>query len=349
MRGKPRKKNTDRDGLFLVEQRPGRSEPDFPLVSVILVNSGGAGGIERALSCLYGQTFSNFETILVDDASGDHTAREVLERWPQTIVLQSRATLGFCRAANLAAEMALGKHLFFLGNNSWLSRKALGKLVEAIESEPRAGVVGPLLLNADGSLNCVGMNIDGLGREVVNREVFEADTDTVEDIFYVSGSALLVEKSLFLTLDGFDELYLNGREDADLCWRAKLMDRKVIVNPWAIAYRGQHYGVETNDYLVQRNSLRMLIKNYGTSRVAVGCARFVGSALFSSFKSLAALRPDVFWQYQRALVWNLVMLPDSIRQRRSVQRKRRQNDKSVLRHVVADRENSRDLSSNRAA
>jgi len=181
-----------------------------------------------------------------------------------------------------------------------------------------------------------------------NREPFGADTELIDDVFFVPGSALMIEKHLFTTLSGFDELYVRGLEDADLCWRARLLGKKILVNPWSIAFCQPETDPEDR-YLRHRNSFRMIIKNYGAFRAVIGGAKFVQVTIVKSFQSLLLLKPRFFYQYWRALIWNIIMLPDSIKQRRRVQRRRRLNDNSVLKHIRLDDEQISDFTSDHAA
>ena len=334
------------DGVRLIEPLRQRRETESPAVSVVVVDSENGGPIERTLKTLFKQKFADFEVIVV--RQGNVGFDSLVKRWPQIMVLHSEADLGFCRASNLATQTALGKYLLFLDNNAWLNPTALGKLVEAFEAEPGVGIAGPLILNANGTLQSIGMNINQFGRPLANVEPFAADVDILDNAFFVPGSVLMIEKQLFNSLSGFDELYVRGLEDADLCWRARLLGRKIVVNPWSIAYR-QPGGGDVSNYLQHRNSLRMIIKNYGALKALTGGAKFVGSTIANSVISLLSLKPRVFYQYWRALFWNLAMLPDSMKQRRRVQRRRRLNDASVLEHVRADNEATRDLTKDRAA
>lgn len=318
-------------------------------VSAIVFNSGAPCSIKKTLTTLHEQTFTDFETIIVDQSGADDGLGSLIEDWPQTVVMRNAEQLSFCRAGNLAARSARGKYLLFLDANAWLNKTAVNELVEALESDPGVGIAGPLILNANGSLQSIGMNINQFGRPRANCVPFEADTELIDNVFFVPGSILMIDRQLFNSLNGFDEIYVRGLEDADLCWRARLLGKKIVVNPWSIAYFDGGDNRDCDSYLNHRNSLRMLIKNYGGRKALSGGANFVRSTVVKSFKSLLFLKPRVFSQYWRALFWNLAILPDSMRQRRRVQRRRRLNDQSVLKHILIDSEKPSDFTSDRAA
>ena len=336
------------DNVEIITARKGRKPNEAPLVSVVIVNNGGWWDLRRSVESIVGQSFQDFELIVFDNGQVESEAQNLIKTWPEATVLKSPVNMGFCTAANKASAIARGRYLFFLEGRTLLSEKSLEKLVETIETEPDAGIVGPLLLNEDKSLHSVGMRIDALGQPCPNRELFGPDTELVENVFYVPGSAMIVNKQLFGALDGFDEGYFSGLEDVDICWRTRLLGRKIVVNPWAIAIRGDRDELGFS-YLEYRNSLRMIIKNYGGVRAAAGSTKFVGTTLVESFKSLLKLEPGLAWRYWKALSWNLMMLPSSIRERRHVQSRRLEADERILRDIVLEDERLTMTSSDRAA
>ena len=337
----------------IITAREGQDPDTKPMVSVVVMNNGGWPSLQRAMDSFSEQVFTDFETIIVENNSSinrsqDTPADQTIEAWPRATVIRSQTNLGFCKAANLASSVARGRYILFVDSRTWLNGKSLGKLVETIETEPDAGIVGPLMLNEDHSLRSVGMKMDQLGQPSPNRETFGPDTEIIESAFYVPAEAMLVNKELFTALSGFDESYFSGLEDADICWRARLLGRKIVINPWAIAFCAESER-ERVSYLQYRNSLRMIIKNYGSLRATAGSAKFVGSTVIESFKSLVSLNPRLFWRYWKVLFWNLAMLPSSIRERRHVQSGRIEDDEQILRDVVLEEDKISMASSDRAA
>ncbi len=336
------------DSVEIITARKGRKLNEAPLVSVVIIDNGDWWALRRSVESVVGQSFTDIELIVVDNGQTESEAQDLVETWPQATVLKSRANMGFCKAANKASDIASGRYLFFLEGQTLLNEKSLEKLVETIETEPDAGIVGPLMLHEDRSLHSVGMRIDALGQPCPNREVFGADAELVENVFYVPGAAMLVNKQLFTALEGFDEGYFSGLQDADICWRTRLLGRKIVINPWAIAICGKRDS-QTFSYLEYRNSLRMIIKNYGGLRAAAGSTKFVGTTILQSFKSLVKLEPGLAWRYWKALSWNLLMLPSSIRERRHVQSRRLEADELILRDIIVEDERLTMISSDRAA
>lgn len=324
-----------KDDINIIRGQKDRNSKENPMVSLIIISADGGPTLGRTMDSVANQTFKDFEILVVDSALSDDELGKATEHAPDATVLQSRRNPGFCRAANAASAVARGRYLFFVQGGTRFNERCLGELVETIETEPDAGIVGPLLLNSDNSLHSLGMKIDQLGRPWANKVLFNVDTEIIDNIFYAPAEAMLINKQLFNVLGGFDEGYYSGLEDADICWRARLLGQKVAINPWSIAYTAGR-GPERVSYLQYRNSLRMIIKNYGSLRAVSGSTRFVGTTITASFKSLLAANPGLFWKYWKALFWNLMMLPSSIRARRLVQSGRIEDDEFILRDLIVE-------------
>ncbi len=122
---------------------PGQAMPD---VSVVIVTYDALPWIERSLESVRGH-----ETIVVDNGSSDGTVAFVRERFPETTVLE-QGNRGLAAGWNLGMRHANGEWFLILNADAWLTEGALERLVEFAERRPDAAVVGPRLLNLDGSL-----------------------------------------------------------------------------------------------------------------------------------------------------------------------------------------------------
>ncbi len=104
----------------------------------------------------------SYEAILVDDASTDDT-QYMLEQVQNVRVVRNPENLGFVDSCNKGAALASGKYLLLLNNDTKVHKGWLRALVEAIEQDDSAGLVGAKLLFADGRLQEAGGIIFGDG------------------------------------------------------------------------------------------------------------------------------------------------------------------------------------------
>jgi GT2 family glycosyltransferase len=92
-----------------------------------------------------------YETIVVDNGSTDGTPQMVARDYPRVRVIANARNLGYCKAGNQGAEIASGRYLLFLNDDTLMLNDALAMLVEWCDAHPGAGMIGSRLLNTDGT------------------------------------------------------------------------------------------------------------------------------------------------------------------------------------------------------
>lgn len=210
-------------------------------LSVILVISHEpAPVIQDALrSALASETPFPFEVIVVDNAAADVDAK--LGPFAAEIrVLHNPGNLGFTRANNRGAEIAQGEYLLFLNSDTRVYPDTFARLVGFADSEPRAGAVGPLVLNPDGSFQLSYGAPLSLFSELwqkawatpASRNVDPATLKTRE-VGWVSGCCLLARRGDFPGGQVFDEGIFLYFDDSELCARLRKAGRRIFFFPGA--------------------------------------------------------------------------------------------------------------------
>ncbi len=184
-----------------------------------------------------------YEVILVDDGSTDGT-RKWLESLgePFRVVLNER-NIGFGAATNRGAALARGRVLALLNNDLVLKPGWLGPMLWALRLlGPRAGLVGNVQLDAaNGEVDHAGIAVNEKGKPEHIRSVpgrVSRLMRPIRGVFAVTGACLLVRTKTWRRLGGFDESYVNGCEDVDLCLRASAAG---LVNVVALGSRVVHH------------------------------------------------------------------------------------------------------------
>ncbi len=148
-------------------------------------------------------------------------------------LVEAGRNLGFGAACNLAAAKSTGRHLLLLNPDAWIDGESLRRLVEAQESDPRLGVAAPALRYPDGSRQFVWSPPVGVPGEAIQRfrNRFERSgwnhglLPRLLRPFVGAGwhtaACLLVLRSAFEEVGGFDEGFFLYFEDADLCLRLR--------------------------------------------------------------------------------------------------------------------------------
>jgi GT2 family glycosyltransferase len=173
-----------------------------------------------ALDALRDETLP-FETIVVDNASSDETP-EGMRAFPWVRYQRLERNTNFAGACNAGARAAQTPLVLFLNNDACPLGDALTPLAAAFD-RPEVAVAGAALFFEDGTTQCAGFvllpnahwhysyrNLPPSLPGVVNSR----------DALAVSGAAMAVRTQWFLEAGGFDETFVNGFEDVDLCMRA---------------------------------------------------------------------------------------------------------------------------------
>src|SRR5437870_2809620 len=190
-----------------------------------------------------------FEVIIVDDCSTDVTA-EAVPRMPGVVYLRNETNSGFITACNRGAKKARGKYLVFLNNDTLVRDGWLSTLLGTFAEEPQAGIVGSKLVYPDGRLQEAGGIIwgDASGWNYGNSDdPGKPEYNFLREVDYCSAATLMITKSLFEAVGGFDEKYAPAYyEDTDLAFKVRQAGYKVLYQPLSevIHYEGATGGTD---------------------------------------------------------------------------------------------------------
>jgi GT2 family glycosyltransferase len=206
------------------------------------------------------------EVIVVDNGSTDDTLSYFSQAASATTWLRyerNTRNLGFARANNLGARLAKYEYLLFLNNDTLVEPGWLGAMMKAAESDPRIGIVGiKQLFPYTRTLYHSGIVFTRARRPIHLYPYADADAVHVNkqrEYQAVNGACLLIGAGLFTTCGGFDEEYVNGYEDVDLCVAVREHGFKVVCCTGAYIY---HYAQISEGRTVddERNLARLVSK-----------------------------------------------------------------------------------------
>jgi GT2 family glycosyltransferase len=314
-------------------------EATTPFFSVIIPNYNGRRFLPTVLEALRRQTMHDFETIVVDDASGDESVGWIEAHYPEVRLLVNRRNLGFVSSCNLAADAARGRLLVLLNNDTEPEPAWLAELAQAVCANPHAGAFASKLLLFDRRevLHSAGdlMGVDGVPR---NRGVWTADRgqfDKALDVFSPTGGAAVFRRELWQALGGFDEEFWMYLEDVDFAFRAQLLGWQTVFVPSARVYHHlSATGAGLASYYVGRNTIWCMAKNMPACLLWRNLPKIVGAQFKIALDALRHLRGREARQRLRGLVAGIQGLPRQLQKRRVIQERRTAADDSIAARLV---------------
>jgi N-acetylglucosaminyl-diphospho-decaprenol L-rhamnosyltransferase len=212
-------------------------------VTVVVVTYNALPLLEKSL-----ESVREYETIVVDHGSTDGTVDFVRDRFPEARVIEQE-NLGFGAGNNTGMRAASGDFFLLLNADAWVVCDAVERLVGFAEGRPEAAVVGPKLLNPDGTLQRSVRGFPSVWRIATEylflrklaprSRLFNAfygagfDHESVREAEFLGGACLLVRREAFEAVGGFDEDFFMMSEEVDWCYRFRQAGWKVLFYPGA--------------------------------------------------------------------------------------------------------------------
>jgi len=252
---KLRPANHPKEALYSVNNIPDNlnfRQYENPLVSIIIPV---LNHWETTLSCLI-SIFENsgnvpYEVIVADDGSSDETLN--LASYASNIkIIANKTNLGFLMNCNNAVRHATGCYLIFLNNDTIVQPYWLKPLVDLMERDNRVGIAGSKLVYPDGRLQEAGGIIwqDGTGFNYGRLDFPDRpEYNYLKEVDYISGASIMVRKSLWLEIGGFDKRFLPAYyEDTDLAFEIRKHGYKVVYQPLSMVVHleGRTHGRDVN-------------------------------------------------------------------------------------------------------
>jgi GT2 family glycosyltransferase len=210
-----------------------------PLVSIIIPVFNKLEYTAKCLRAIAAHTRDvPHEVIVIDNASSDDTQR-ALARREGIRYRRNSENLGFAKASNQGAAMALGRFLLFLNNDTEPHPGWAAAMVAEMERDPAVACVGSKLLYPDGTIQHAGVGFAYamwqpiMPMHVSSRQPAGSVTQRRE-VNAVTAACMLVRPEVFVAAGGFDEGYVNGYEDVDFCLEVRARGGKIVFTPASV-------------------------------------------------------------------------------------------------------------------
>ena len=292
-----------------------------PLVSIIVPNWNGKSVLRMCLESLTHLDYSNFEIIVVDNASKDGSPNIVKKEFPHVGLIINERNLGFAGGCNVGIRAAKGELICLFNNDAVATPSWLSELVQAILS-PGVGIVGGIIYycRPEKVIWSAGMRLDavtGIDWRVAHGYRLD-DLNETDDIDYLSGCALLIKREVMEKVGVLDEKYFFYCEDLDLNLRAQRAGYECRLVPTASACHMASFTrkkVPLQGYYHQMRGLFRIYFKHFPFRYLATCLFF--QLVIFPFFEMTFFRTSPLFTIQRlnAFGWNVARLKETIADR----------------------------------
>lgn len=228
------------------------------------------------------------ETIVVDNGSSDGSVPMVREQFPYVRLIVNDDNRGFPAANNQGVTVAEGRYVLLLNPDTEVVDGALTSLVSFADAHPDVGIVGPQLLNPDGSVQSSRRRFPTLGtalfestwlephaphRVLERYYALDQPDDVVQDVDWLTGAAMLARREAVDEVGPLDEGFFMYSEELDWCRRMRDAGWRVVYLPKAQII---HHAGKSSEQVVaarhihfQTSKVRYFRKHHGAFSAAV--------------------------------------------------------------------------------
>ncbi|MEQ3709238.1 MAG: glycosyltransferase family 2 protein [Tateyamaria sp.] len=219
------------------------------------------------------------EVLVVDNASTDGSCDMVISEFREVKLMKSRSNLGFAGGNNLALRLARGRYVLLLNTDTLVHGTVLQDAVTWLDENPLCGVMGPKVLNTDGtvqpscsafpSLGFLAMQTLGLTRfrrfDAYRMTGWDRSSERQVDV--ISGAAMFVRSAAMAQVGLLDEAFFFYGEETDWCRRFASAGWQIVFTPIpAITHFGNGSASKLNhkrDVLMTEGTTRLHLKHGG--------------------------------------------------------------------------------------
>lgn len=303
-----------------------------PLVSIIIVNWNGLRWLSDCFGSLAKQDYQNYEIIFVDNASKDESVAWVKKHYPKTKICINKENLGFSDANNVGYRVTRGKYVLFLNNDTRVTKTFLTELVKVIESDSTIGGAQSkiLLMDHPDTHDSVGAFFTSTGflyhfgfgakdGPKYNKQI---------ELYTAKGACMMFRKSVLekIKVDGaiLDPSYFAYFEETDMCHRIWLSGYRIVYAYKSVIFHKMGATSSSmNNAFVQyhsfKNRLNSYLKNLGSAQLVKTLPIHVLFCEIFSIISLLRGKFKLSYCVQKAIFWNLMRLPLTMRYRKYIQ------------------------------
>ena len=244
-------------------------------VAIVILNWNGQKMLEQYLPSVIQNSKDEATVYVADNASTDQSMAMLRAQFPEVKLIQLEKNWGFAEGYNKALKQIEAEYFLLLNSDIEVTPHWLTPMIAYMDGHADVAACQPKLLSIFERqryeyAGACGGYLDKYGYPFCRGRIFEmveadgGQYDTVADILWATGAALMIRAKDYWTVNGLDARFFAHNEEIDLCWRLRIRGRRIVCIPESKVY---HVGGGTlpkgnpmKTYLNFRNNLTMLYK-----------------------------------------------------------------------------------------
>lgn len=252
-------------------------------VAIVILNWNGQKMLAKYLPNVIEYSRQDAEIWVADNSSSDGSMHLLETQFPQVKTIVLEQNFGFAEGYNRALKQIDATYYVLLNSDVEVSHHWLTPLIEFMDSHQQVAACQPKLLaeydkDSFEYAGACGGFLDKYGYPFCRGRIFDTverdngQYDYQQEILWATGACMMIRSKDYWTAGGLDGRFFAHNEEIDLCWRLRLMGRKIYCIPESEVY---HVGGGTlpksnpmKTYLNFRNNLTMLYKNLSDTELS---------------------------------------------------------------------------------
>ena len=279
------------------------------LVSILVVNWNGKEFIQKCLESLEGQSYKNFEIILVDNASTDNSIDIIEKNFPNVNLIKNNENVGFAEGNNIGIKKSKGEIICLFNPDAVADKNWLSIMVNSLQSSKKIGAAtGKLFYLGDkfgkDKVFCTWSKVNTFSANTYNFH----DDEPISKVDYLSGAAMVVKKSVIDKIGLMDKDYFLYFDETDWCARMIRAGYELLYVPTAIAWHAVSGLVSDSNkkiYYIERSRVRFALKNFDGMFIPIFCIIFLTESFFVFLRDIKNRNFSRTTIRLRVIGWNI--------------------------------------------
>lgn len=235
-------------------------------ISIVILSYNSREDLVECIPSIRSQTYSNFEIILVDNASTDGSEEFVRTNYPEIKVIQTGKNLGYPAGNNAGFEIAEGEYIVVVNPDTVADPEWLAELIKPLENDRTitATTSKVLMYYQKDRINACADTTHYTGLTFCrgfNKPVSEFNN--YQEVGSFAGGSFAIRSDKLKNVNGFDPDFFLYLEDTDLSWRIRFAGGKIMYVPKSVIYHKAKLSITPwKEFYLERNRYLMLLKNF---------------------------------------------------------------------------------------